>query len=157
MKRMHCRLPFVLLSCGLLFWPGGNSLRAGDPAPDPSELTTAFLRWYLPEAFAQGSLVVEDPRIDQVIAPEIVKEWRKENAMDGGLGYVPFVGQDYADSWATSFLVGSAKITGDRAIVPVTYADPAWTNRFSMVWVLRDGRWWLTEEMLDQEHETTLF
>jgi hypothetical protein len=142
-KRVFVSVLLVLL--------GTTLLRAEQPSPGPAELTNAFLRWYLAAAFVEGAEVVNDPRMERVMVPEVLAAWRKEQAGEFGLGYVPFVGQDYAESWAENFLVGQPKIDGNKALVPVIYQDPAWVRKLFMVWELRDGRWWLTDEVFEEQ------
>jgi len=101
----------------------------------------AFLAWYLPAAFEKGADVVEDRRMDGVIEDSLLADWRKQQQEEGGIGAVPFVGQDYDEAWATNFEVRPIKVTESQASLMVRYSAPAWSPNLRVTMVLTPKGW----------------
>lgn len=102
----------------------------------------------MPTVCGESKDFLKEPRLADFILPEVLQEWKKEAEQYGGLSTVPFVGNDYSDSWQTSFIVGPALIEGNTARVPVVYKDknPQWTQSYTMICEMVDGRWWIKDQ-----------
>lgn len=107
----------------------------------PTETVESFLQWYLPVAFAMGSHVVLDKRMDAYVENATLAKWRKMEKSDAGIGAVPFVGQDYVESWAKHFQVDKASEMADRATVQLTYPSPEWTQKLEIELVKTAQGW----------------
>ena len=115
-------------------------LAAENVAPDA--VVRAFLIWYLPVAFDKGAEAVYDKRMDAVIEADLLKTWRKEQKSEGGIGYVPFVGQDFDEGWAKNFKVDPASVTNNTATVKVRYIAPQWSQSLN-IQMTRTGDVWM--------------
>ncbi len=137
----------VLLFSLVLLGPG--PLQAAPlEREDAAAFVRGFLKWYLPLALARGADAVLDPRMDPVIEPALLREWRTEQkAGEGGIGAVPFVGQDFDEGWARRFSVEEVDLAADPVTVDVLYRGKFMNQRVRLLLKPGPGKgWWICGE-----------
>ncbi len=135
-----------ILKLALLLPILGLTLQAvASEADAPADQMRAFLKWYLPVAFDKGADAVYDKRMDSVIEAKVLAQWRKEQRQEGGIGAVPFVGQDFDPAWAKNYEVVSSKIKGKEAILLVQYTAPSWSQKLRVTMLSTPEGWRISD------------
>lgn len=145
---MNMNSPRLLICFATLSLAACVGLAAEKEKPAPDKMVLEFLGWYLPAAFEKGADVLLDKRMDAYMDAKTLAAWRKSHETEHGFGAVPFVGQDYADEWATNFKVTQVEQKGATAKVDVSYVAPEWTNHLRIILVRTESGW----RIKDYEH-----
>jgi hypothetical protein len=127
---------------------------AQQPAASPAAVVRAFYQFHFAHdmAFTRAAL----RRRERWLAPDLLALCRTYFATPSPAGEVPEIdGDPFTDSqeYPSSFRVGAAAVTGDTALVPVTFLWKAGDRRtVTVVLVLRGG--WKIADLRYERGET---